>query len=49
MNICFVLPGIGREMNGGYKIVYQYANFLSKDGFNVYILYKNDQLLRKYK
>lgn len=48
MNVCFVLPGIGKEINGGYKVVYQYANLLADDGFNVQILYYNDILFNKY-
>lgn len=42
LKICFVLPGIGRQINGGYKVIYQYANMLAADNFCVQLLYIND-------
>lgn len=32
MRITFVLPGLSRFPVGGYEVVYQYANFLAKQG-----------------
>src|SRR5699024_275093 len=37
--IFFVLPGYSRRPIGGYKIIYQYANKLAEDGYNVNIVY----------
>ena len=45
--ICFVLPRYVRHPIGGYKIVYEYANRLVKDNYQVYILYLNDTALNK--
>ena len=41
MNICFVLPQIAKEPVGGYKVVFEYANRLIKDGFKVSIVFLN--------
>jgi len=38
-NIVFFLPGYGDPPIGGYKIVYEYANRLSENGFDVHIMY----------
>lgn len=46
--ICFILTEISRVPVGGYKMVYEYANRLAKDDFKVSIVYRNDNLLRKY-
>ena len=48
MELCFVLPQILRKPIGGYKIVYEYANRLVKRGYNVSILFINDNALEKY-
>ena len=48
MNICFVLPGIAREPVGGYKVVYEYANRLVAENYNVSILYLNQDFLKNY-
>jgi len=33
------MPGSGRNPSGGYKVVYEYANRLVKDGYEVHIVY----------
>lgn len=37
--VTFLLPGRARNPIGGYKVVYEYANRLAKDGFHVQIVY----------
>lgn len=49
MKICFVLPKVSRYPVGGYKIVFEYANRLVKKGYEVTILYRNEDFMRKYK
>ncbi|MDX1303668.1 glycosyltransferase family 4 protein [Photobacterium sp.] len=46
----FILPGPRRESVGGYKIVYQYADYLSSEGFDVSVLYptNNDVTLDRF-
>ena len=39
MKVNFFLPGIGFKIIGGNKVVYQYANYLSRNGFDVCIYY----------
>jgi glycosyltransferase involved in cell wall biosynthesis len=39
MKVNFLLPGISSVAIGGYKVVYEYANKLSRDGFEVHIIY----------
>lgn len=46
--IYFVLPVFAREPCGGYKMVYEYANRLVDDGFDVSVLYLNDNIFRHY-
>ena len=36
--ITFILPRTGEEPIGGFKVVYEYANRLAKDGYHI-ILY----------
>lgn len=48
MKICFVLPGYPRRPIGGYKIVFEYANELVKDGYEVNILFQNNDALKGY-
>lgn len=48
MKICFVLPRTNSKAIGGYKIVYEYANRLSRDN-EITILYLNTNYLKKYK
>ena len=38
-NITFLLPSHGRRPTGGYKVVYEYANRLSANGYTVNIVY----------
>ncbi len=38
-HITFLLPGNGRQPIGGYKVVYEYANRLVKDGLDVSVVY----------
>ena len=39
MRICFILPHPAKGPTGGYKIVYEYANRLANDGYEVDIVY----------
>ncbi len=39
MKINFYLPGVFLRIIGGYKMVYQYANYLCKNGYDVCIYY----------
>lgn len=39
MKITFILPGLSRFPVGGYKVVYQYANFLAEKGNEVSIVH----------
>lgn len=40
MKIIFLLPGLGRNVPiGGFKVVYEYANLLTADGFDIEIAY----------
>lgn len=47
MKISFILPGFTRHPVGGYKIVFEYANRLSKNGFDVQIVFLNNNRLKK--
>lgn len=50
MKITFCLPELFRKPIGGYKIVYEYANRLSKRGYDVSIVFLGDnQVERKIK
>lgn len=46
--ITFVLPNYSRIPIGGYKICFEYANRLVEDGFNVNILFLNQNALKRY-
>lgn len=48
MHITFVLPAYPRKPVGGYKIIFEYANLLSQDGFDVTIAYANEGVLSRY-
>ena len=37
--ITFILPRTGEEPIGGFKVVYEYANRLAKDGYHINIVY----------
>lgn len=39
MKITFVLPGLSRYPIGGYKVVYEYANYFAKHGNDVIIVH----------
>ena len=53
--VTFLLPGGSKEPVGGYKVVYEYANRLVNDGYNVNIilpatlLWKEQSLKEKVK
>lgn len=48
-SIAFLMPGIGGiGPVGGYKVVYEYANMLVKDGYNVTIMYPITLNFKKY-
>ncbi|BCJ97361.1 glycosyltransferase family 4 protein [Anaerocolumna chitinilytica] len=49
MKICFVLPQMLKKPIGGYKMVYEYANRLKKEGHDIGILFLNENALKKYK
>lgn len=49
MKINFYLPGIGFKIIGGNKVVYQYANFLKKEGHDVWIYYDINNAKTKIK
>lgn len=46
MKICFVLPQVSKDPVGGYKIVFEYANRLVKDNFDVSIVFINDNAFK---
>lgn len=48
MKIVFVLPNSTDRAIGGYKVVYEYANFLNKKGHYVEIVYDNEQMIRAH-
>lgn len=48
MKVCFVLPGYPRRPIGGYKIVFEYANKLVNNGYEVNILFQNNEALDNY-
>lgn len=39
MKINFYLPGVYRGIAGGYKVVYQYSNYLASKGYDIHIYY----------
>lgn len=47
MKISFVLPSLPRQISGGTKIVFEYANYLASNN-EVTIYYMVDKCLRKY-
>lgn len=48
MRITFCFEGVPRNIVGGRKVVYEYANWLSKKGHDITILYSINLLYRKY-
>lgn len=49
MKVIFVLPPFSAHPVGGYQIVYQYANALTKRGYQVYIYYLAERFMQNYK
>lgn len=49
MKICFVLPRFARGAVGGHKIIYEYANGLVKKGYDISILFLNEDAFTNYK
>lgn len=49
MKISFVLPGFSRVPVGGYKMVFEYANRLVRHGFQVQIIFINNNSMNKIK
>lgn len=49
MKISFVLPRFPKIPVGGYKIVFEYANKLCKDGFDVSLVFINNDCLKNKK
>lgn len=47
MRISFVLPSLPRQISGGTKVVFEYANFLA-DNNDITIYYMVDKCLNKY-
>jgi glycosyltransferase involved in cell wall biosynthesis len=45
--IAFLLPGPTRYISGGYKVFYEYADFLSSAGYSVDIVYLLDSKVTK--
>lgn len=48
MKLCFVLPGYSKTPAGGYKIVYEYANRLANKGYEIVLLYYNENALKRF-
>ena len=49
MKVCFVLPKFTRQPIGGYKIVFEYANRLQQLGYEINIVFINDEALSQYR
>lgn len=43
MKVAFVMPKPPQKVNGGYRIVYQYANYLSRRGHEITIYYTTNR------
>ena len=46
MKIAFVLPNATNRAMGGYKVVYQYANYMAERGHAVAILYDDTRMVK---
>ncbi len=46
MKVAFILPNTTNRAIGGYKVIYQYANYVKKSGHSVSIIYDEEQMLR---
>lgn len=49
MKVSFVLPGFSRKPVGGYKIAFEYANRLVKHGYDVELIFINNNSLKRQK
>ena len=49
MKICFLLPRFVISQSGGYKMVYEYANRLARKGYEVSLLFLNENALLRYR
>lgn len=49
MKICFVLPQFMRIPVGGYKMVFEYANRLAAEGYDVRLLFLNQNAMKRFK
>lgn len=47
MRVCFILPHPAVGPTGGYKVVYEYANRLVRDGFKVDVVYSGSIFWRQ--
>ena len=45
MNISFVLGNNSNQLSGGYKVIFQYANYLQNHGNSVTIIFLADRTL----
>lgn len=48
MTMCFILPRFSKGAQGGYKMVYEYANRLTIKGHKVKIVYLNDNVMERF-
>lgn len=48
MQVSFILPSLPRQISGGTKIIFEYANYLVEKGDDVTIYYMVDKCLNKY-
>jgi glycosyltransferase involved in cell wall biosynthesis len=46
-SINFILPGIQDSPVGGYKVIYEYANYMVANGFHVNIIHPKEPILLK--
>jgi glycosyltransferase involved in cell wall biosynthesis len=46
VSVTFVLPGLARRANGGYRMAYHHANYLASHGHSVHILHMRASWLR---
>ncbi|NBI72854.1 glycosyltransferase [Clostridiaceae bacterium] len=47
MNIAFILPHIAFTPGGGFKIVFEYSNYLSAKGYDITIYFMTDHLWKR--
>lgn len=46
-SICFLMPGSGKDPSGGYKVIYEQANRLIDNGYDVSIVYPVHVFIRR--